>query len=229
MRGCAFACAGRWQYRFSMQVNIFANKFMQLSMVPPCLLTGVNFGNTAFFGSLHRAWERGDLGEFGYRLTDSGPDNDAVEAHALHVELVSRGALNRLVWARLMPKHSHNWADRVNSMVKEVIWPKDGIGGGCMAPWDMQAVVEKAVRSQRGDCEFAWQWCNVDWRARYEGHYHKEFAGYGSERLWVYEYDPNLPPTYVRVTFQKDLLSRDGSHEPAMLPCEPDEEVILST
>ena len=98
-----------------------------------------------------------------------------------------------------------------------------------MAPWDMQALIEKAVRSQRGDCEFAWQWCNVNWRARYEGHYHSEFAGYGSERLWVYEYDPNLPPTYVRVTFQKDLLSRDGSHEPAMLPCEPDEEVILST
>ena len=162
------------------------------------------------------------LGSDVFRCTDSGSDNDAKEAHALHFELVSRGAVQKLTWLRMRPKHSHNYADRVNSMVKEVMHPKSGSGGGCCAPWDMEDIVKKAVKSQNCAVEFGWQWCNLDWKARYKDHFHSNFAGYGEERLWIYEYDPTLPPLYVKVTYQTDLLVHggDGSREPAMRPVE---------
>jgi hypothetical protein len=48
LRSCC-CVIGRWQYRFGMQCNIFAGYFQRLSLVPPCLKTGVNFGNSAFF------------------------------------------------------------------------------------------------------------------------------------------------------------------------------------
>ena len=84
--------ASRWQCRFGMQVNILDGELVRLSMVPPCLKTGVNFGNSAFFASIFRAHELGVLGTDLFRQTDSGPDIDAREAHALHTELVSIGA-----------------------------------------------------------------------------------------------------------------------------------------
>ena len=40
---CCHWCTGRYQYRFSMQANIFAGDLLRLSLVPPCLKTGVNF------------------------------------------------------------------------------------------------------------------------------------------------------------------------------------------
>ena len=210
----------RWQYRFGMHVNILDGELVRLSMVPPCLKTGVNFGNSAFFASISRAHELGVLGSDLFRQTDSGPDIDAREAHALHIELVSIGAVNNLTWLRLMPKHSHNKCDRVNSMVKERIWPESGTGGGCMAPWDMEKIMQDAVKSQKGRFEFAMHWVNLDWRARYNGLFCAGFEGYGAERLWKYEYDPSLPPLYVRVTYQENLLPREpNSREPDMLPC----------
>ena len=220
--------ATRWQYRFGMHVNILDCELIRLSMVPPCLKTGVNFGNSAFFASIFRAHELSVLGTDLFRQTDSGPDIDAKECHALHVELVSIGAVNNLTWCRLMPKHSHNKCDRINSMVKEQIWPESGTGGGCMAPWDMEKIMRDAVKSQKGRCEFAMHWVNLDWRARYEGLFCNGFEGYGAERLWKYEYDPSLPPLYVRVTYQENLLPREpNSREPDMLPCCPNEQVQL--
>ena len=220
----------RWQYRFGMQVNILDGELTRLSMVPPCLKTGVNFGNTAYFVAIHRAHELGVLGTDLFRMTDSGGDNDARWAHALHIELVSIGAVNTLTWLRLMPKHSHNKCDRINSMVKEQMWPTSGTGGGCMAPWDMEKIMLDAVRSQKGRSEFAMHWVNLDWKARYPKElFHKDFAGYGAERLWKYEYDPSLPPLYVRVTYQDNALPRDpNSGEPDMLPCCPNEQVPYS-
>ena len=117
-------------------------------MVPKCLKTGANFGCSAYFSACVAAAEQGILAEETTRQTDSGSDIDAKESHALHIELVSRGAVNKLRWIRLHPKHSHNFADRVNSMLKETIWPKSGTGGGCNAPWDMEAIVHKSLASQ---------------------------------------------------------------------------------
>ena len=106
------AQASRWKYRWSLHANLVPGGLLRFSMVPPCLKTGVNFGCSAYFSSLVRAAELGILGEDTTRQTDSGPDIDAKETHAMHVELVSRGVVNKLRWIRLMAKHSHNFADR---------------------------------------------------------------------------------------------------------------------
>ena len=173
-----------------------------------------------------RCHRLGHLGHTIYRCTDSGSDNDAKETHALHIQLISRGVLEKLVWVRLPPKHSHNLADRVNSMVKEQIWPQRGTGGGCKAPWDMEAIIANAVKSQQGRIEFAWHWQNCDWKTLYSGHFERDFAGYGDSRFWVYERDNNLPDHhYCRVTYRHSLLPHEAnSHEPEFLPCYADEQ-----
>ena len=172
------APAGRWQYRFGLHGNLYPGGLMRFSMVPRCLKTGVNFGLSAYLSAAVRAAERGILGEETVRQTDSGPDCDAKETHAFNVEFVSRGAVNKLTWIRLKPKHSHNYADRCNSMVKEVIWPQHGTGGGCMAPWDMEPIVQKAMASQSGPVELGWHWNNFDFKERYAAHLNKDFHFY---------------------------------------------------
>jgi len=109
--------ASRYKYRFAMQCNLFPGKLLRLSLIPPCVVKGGNFGCTAYFSSLVRMEELGMLEEENTRQTDSGPDNDCKTTHAFHWSLVHYGVMNRLTWIRLMPKHSHNYADRVNSMV----------------------------------------------------------------------------------------------------------------
>ena len=55
--------ASRWKYRIGLQGNLFPGALYQLSIVPPNLKTGVNFGCTAFVGSLYRLLEKGKLGD----------------------------------------------------------------------------------------------------------------------------------------------------------------------
>ena len=130
--------ATKWQYRFAIMANLFAGGLLRFSLVPKCLQTGVNFGLSSYFSACVRAAELGILGEETYRQTDSGPDCDAKESHAFHIEFVSRGAVNKLSWIRLFPKHSHNYADRANSMLKEIIWPRGDGAGGFTAPWNLE-------------------------------------------------------------------------------------------
>jgi hypothetical protein len=109
-----------------------------MSIVPPCLKTGANFGMSAFLSALSTIVEMGAVGEVVHRLTDSGPDNECASTHALNCTVVHVGATNRLRWLRLHPKHSHNLADRYNAMVKQQMWPQGGVGGGCNAPFEME-------------------------------------------------------------------------------------------
>lgn len=95
-----------------------------------------------------------DLGKLGteiVRQTDSGPDNEAKECHAFHAMLIHYGVFNKITWVRLMAKHSHNFADRANSMIKEQIVPKRGGNSqGCLAPWDLDAILKQAMKTQPG-------------------------------------------------------------------------------
>eukprot|EP00965_Chrysotila_dentata_P206634 6183650-Pleurochrysis_carterae.AAC.1 len=124
-----------------MQGNLIPGVLNRLSIVPPCLKTGANFGCTAFFATLLRCEEMGKLGKVIYRQTDGGSDNDAVVTHLFHWLLVHMGVVDTVVWIRLKSKHSHNICDRVNSMLKERIWPKGGgLYGGCMSPWELERI-----------------------------------------------------------------------------------------
>eukprot|EP00965_Chrysotila_dentata_P154278 5098848-Pleurochrysis_carterae.AAC.1 len=71
------ASSGLYKYRTAVQANLYANGLLRLSLVPPCLRTGANFGCTAFFSSVLRNYEMGKLGSVIYRQTDGGSDNDA--------------------------------------------------------------------------------------------------------------------------------------------------------
>jgi hypothetical protein len=85
-----------------------------------------------------------------FAQTDSGSDNESKETHIFHWCLVHFGVVDKLIWIRLKPHHSHNLSDRANSMLKEVMVPKRGAGLGVKAPWDMEAAVMKALKSQSG-------------------------------------------------------------------------------
>ena len=82
--------------------------------------------------------------------TDSGSDNESKDTHAFNWCLIHFGVINKLIWLRLQPHHSHNIADRANSMVKAVMMPKGGGGAGIKTPSEMEAVVNKALESQKG-------------------------------------------------------------------------------
>lgn len=85
--------------------------------------------------------------------------------------------------------------DRTFSMVKEVIIPKRGSGGGCNAPWDMQQVLNTALKSQNSPVEMVWQWQNFNWAEWFKElkAVTKEFTAYCSYRHWVYEVPLCLP------------------------------------
>ena len=109
---------GKWRYRVGLQGNLFPGDLLRFSIVPPHLKTGSSFGCTAFLSGLERMHDLGLLGEEIVRQTDGGSDNVSAETHAFHFTLISKGVLQRLLWIRLRAKHSHNFADRANSMIK---------------------------------------------------------------------------------------------------------------
>lgn len=183
------ALQGRYKYRFGLQGNLTPGVLLRFSWVPPCLKVGGNFGCTALLGYWLRLAELSTLGESFVRMTDSGPDNNTSTTHAFHWLAVHVGVLNRIEWIRLQPKHSHTFADRCNSMIKEVIQPKKGLEGGCAAPWDMEAVIKKAMGKQRGEVELAWQWQNLNWTQWFSDQelIHSDFADFAEFRHWIYE------------------------------------------
>lgn len=113
--------------------------------------------------------------------------------------MVHLGVFQRLEWVRLPTKHSHNYCDRTFSMIKEVIFPRRGAGGGCNAPWDMKLVLDAALKSQRGDIELVWQWQNFNWTSLFKDlkAIHKDFGSFNQYRHWLYEViDPLGRATY---------------------------------
>eukprot|EP00965_Chrysotila_dentata_P150037 4955475-Pleurochrysis_carterae.AAC.1 len=70
-------------------------------------------------------------------------------------------------------------------MVKAVIAPESGAGGGCNAPWEMEGIVEKALASQHGQPELAWHMANWDFKDYFQGHIEKEFHDYSDQRYFI--------------------------------------------
>lgn len=212
---------GRWRYRCGLQGNLYPGDLLRFSMVPPHLRTGSNFGISSHLCSLHRMEELGRLGKEQVRQTDSGPDNDAMETHAYHTTLIHVGVLDKLTWIRLTAKHSHNLADRMFSLLKEVIAPKrGGSNQGCSAPWDLDAILQRAMKTQTGRTELAWHLANWNFKSWFEGCIDKDFGGISSVRYIIYEYDPTLVDHgCVRVTYRENLLDEPaGSLEPQFKP-----------
>lgn len=177
----------RYRYKFGLQGNLVPGTLMRFSYVPPCLRLGANFGCSCLFSTILRLKELGKLGHTFIRMSDGGPDNNSATSHAFHWLLVHVGVVQKVEWIRLRPKHSHNFADRCNSMIKEVIQPKRGVEGDCLSPWDMQSVINKAMAKQNSKIELAWHWVNFDWTQWLAPFISNEFGGYSDFRHWVYQ------------------------------------------
>lgn len=126
------------------------------------------------------------------RMSDGGPDNVAATTHAFHWLAIHMGIFQRLEWVRLVTKHSHNFTDRTFSMVKEKIFPKRGVGSGCNAPWEMQRILQDALKSQNhgsASVELVWQWQNFDWHNWFKDMkaIDSNFGFFSDYRHWVYE------------------------------------------
>ena len=100
--------ATMWRYRFGLHGTIFPNKLLRFSLVLPCIKTGVNFGLSAYVSALYRLAEMDQLGKSLYRQTDSGPDCDAKETHALHSLLVFIGLISIHRAFRVFLGHTHS-------------------------------------------------------------------------------------------------------------------------
>jgi len=162
--------ATRWKYRIGLQANLFPGGLLRMSIVPPMLKTGANFGNSALLSGIYEMSRQGTLGDVFIRLTDSGPDNDALVTHQVHASLIHYGVFQQVIWVRLEPKHSHNMSDRTFSMIKETVWPRSGaLEGGCAAPWDLERVIKTALKTQKGSTQLAWHLANFDFVHFFEG------------------------------------------------------------
>ena len=195
----------RWKYRIGLQGNLFPGKLLRMSIVPPCLRTGANFGCTAFLSAIYQMQLDKTLGEVAIRLTDSGPDNDARVTHEFHASLIHYGALQKLIWIRLEPKHSHNLADRMFSMIKEILWPRSGaLTGGCAAPWDLEDVIKKALQTQKGSPQLAFHLVNFDFVQYFKGCSSTETADFSDLR---YALQPHH--RYMHTRTNLTFISRD--------------------
>jgi hypothetical protein len=55
--------SGHYQYRLSLQANVWLKRFTLLSYVPPCIKTGANFGCSMFASTLSRMIANGLIGQ----------------------------------------------------------------------------------------------------------------------------------------------------------------------
>ena len=100
-----------WQYKISLQANVFAGKLFHLSLLLPNLSDGANFGITSFLTGLCDLVARGDVGDLKRQLF-RGFDGDS--ANVCKVGLGMNCVLVKLTRSfdlvqqhRLPPDHSH--------------------------------------------------------------------------------------------------------------------------
>eukprot|EP00965_Chrysotila_dentata_P124256 4107619-Pleurochrysis_carterae.AAC.2 len=152
--------AGKWKYRQCLQGHTFPGVGNFLSVVPPMLHTGSNFGCTAFVFSLYRLIKLGMLDsrtEYNVRQTDGSPDKVVWLTHAIHVMLVREGAFSQIDWIRLKSGHSHNAQDQAFAIdVKSYSIPVSGGGNSCRAPWEMEARLVDKLKTINGGLEMLW-------------------------------------------------------------------------
>ena len=213
--------ASKFQYRQCVMANLFPGYGCFYSLVPPFLVTGNNFGCTAFCVSLCRLIRSGKLSSVTtiMRQTDGGSDIDGKTTHALHYVLVREGACDRLLWGKLRAGHSHNYADCTFSQAKTIFYPRDGVGPGCASPMEYHAALADKLKSLPGGLEIMWQLANFDFDKFSDSFLaREEFTHMQGERQWCYEYAPELEGLYVRCTFKTKLIDQATSQKAEWKP-----------
>lgn len=203
------ATSGKWTYHQCVMANLFPGTGNFYSFVPPFLVTGNNFGCTAFCVSLCRLIRSGKVPATVttlFRQTDSGSDVDGKTTHGLHYVLVREGACNQLQWGRLRTGHSHNWCDFTFAEAKTIFYPRNGVGPGCASPMEYHAALVDGFKKLAGGLEIMWHLANFDFD-KFVGSFvdRAEFTQAQAERLWRYDYAPELKDLYVRCTYKTKL------------------------
>lgn len=203
------ATSGKWRYHQCVMANLFPGVGNFYSLVPPFLATGNNFGCTAFCVALSRLIRTGRVPATVttiFRQTDSGSDVDGKTTHGLHYVLVREGACNQLQWGRLRTGHSHNWCDYTFAEAKTIFYPRNGVGPGCASPMEYHAALVDGLKKLSGGLEIMWQLANFDFDKFVESFLDRaEFTQAHAERLWCYDYAPELEGLYVRCTYKTKL------------------------
>ena len=208
----------RWSYRECLQGNSWPGCGNFLSIVPPMLLTGANFGCTAFVCTLYHLVKSMKLApevDTVMRQTDRGPDNSAQLTHGVHELIVREGACNVLIWSSLEAGHSHNGQDATFAHTKKIFYPRAGAGPGCCSPFEYAAAIEDGLKGMNGGLEILWQLHNFDWKNLLKDCVSKKFGNYKPERYWIYKHVPSRPGHVA--TFYKSNISVETTAQEAPL------------
>lgn len=101
---------GKYQYRLSLQANVYASKLFHLSLLLPSLVTGANFGITSFMCGLVKMIELKEVTpatRVFMRGVDGGSENVNHASLGMNCVLVHLGCFDVIQQHRLPPSHSH--------------------------------------------------------------------------------------------------------------------------
>eukprot|EP00965_Chrysotila_dentata_P047154 1565161-Pleurochrysis_carterae.AAC.1 len=99
-----------------------------------------------------------------------------------------------------------------------------------MAPWDMEDIVKRALKSQKGAPELAWHMANWDFKSLYADHIARSFHDYSHQRYWEYQNVEGLEANGgVRVTWRPGLLPAAEAKMPDLRPVERNANGELQT
>ena len=214
--------ANKYRYKQCVMANNFPGYGNVYSLVPPFLVTGNNFGCTTFCVALCRLIRSDRLPKSMTtitRQTDGGSDCDGKTTHGLHYILVREGACNRLLWGKLRTGHSHSYPDLTFAEIKTIFYPRDGVGPGCPSPMEYHAALTDGLKKLPGGLEIVWQLANFDFDAFVSSFMDRDqFTHAHGERLWCYEYAPELADLYVRCTYKTLLTDKATSNKAEWKP-----------
>lgn len=143
------ANTGKYSYKIKLQANLFPGFLFAFQLVPPHLVTGVNFGVTSFLQALCNCIDRHAITVHTRKYihaTDGGSENRAKLTHAMAYMLVQYGAFDEVLWCRLPPNHSHDFVDRVFSAIET--WLKDVSYKGCQTLWELRDYLLRKFSSE---------------------------------------------------------------------------------
>lgn len=101
---------GKYQYRLSLQANVYASKLFHLSILLPSLVTGANFGITSFMCGLVKMIQLKEVTQrtkVFMRGVDGGSENVNHASLGMNCMLVHLGCFDIVQQHRLPPSHSH--------------------------------------------------------------------------------------------------------------------------
>ena len=106
---------GFYKYRMAMMGEIIPGKFMNLSLLPPNLVTGGDFGATSLLYTISDLMDAGLWTAKTERFTfnsDGGPENVSYVQHAVCMTLLKKKVVRKsVVFIRLPSEHHHDFMD----------------------------------------------------------------------------------------------------------------------